>query len=182
MSELITDGYRQEQIRLHAATHGFAGKGDQWLPAVQAVIARYLPKSILDYGAGQGALAETLRARYETIDIREYDPAVTGKDAMPAPADLVVCTDVLEHIEPTCLSAVLDHLYALTQIALFVVIATRPSEKRLSDGRNAHLIIDNAAWWADQMRAHGFKGRTPPFNVTPSPLEWIAVLTPKPHN
>jgi 2-polyprenyl-3-methyl-5-hydroxy-6-metoxy-1,4-benzoquinol methylase len=175
--ELITDAYRQEQIRLHAASHGYAGNGDQWLPAVQAVIARYLPKSVLDYGAGQGALAGALRAHYQALDIREYDPAVEGKAAMPASADVVVCTDVLEHIEPNCLSGVLDHLHSLVQVALFVVIATRPSDKRLSDGRNAHLIIDNAAWWAEQLRAHGFTGRTPPFNVTPSPLEWIAVLT-----
>jgi hypothetical protein len=65
----------------------------------------------------------------------------------PEPHDLVVCSDVLEHIEPDCLGDVLRHLYDLTKKALFVDVACRPAKKVLADGRNAHLIQrDPSAW------------------------------------
>lgn len=92
-------------------------------------------RDILDYGRGKGTLAKSLPWR-----IQEYDPFVPGYDSDPQPADLVVCSDVLEHIEPQCVESVLEHLYALTNKALFVDVACRPAKKTLADGRNAHLI------------------------------------------
>ena len=82
-------------------------------------------------------------------NIREYDPAVPGKDAEPQPADLVICTDVLEHIEPDCLNDVLDHIRQVSLKYAFVNVSTRPAVKFLQDGRNAHLIIQPADWWRD---------------------------------
>ncbi len=76
-----------------------------------------------------------------------YDPAIEGLDDEPEPADLVVCGDVLEHIEPECLDAVLDDLKRCTVKAIFLTVATRPAKKTLSDGRNAHLIQQPAEWW-----------------------------------
>jgi hypothetical protein len=138
---LITEGYLDLNKELHA--HGRYGRwGDMWLEEVTALIARFNPATVLDYGCGQGALARGLGPL-----IAEYDPAVEGKDELPEPADLVICTDVLEHIEPECLDAVLDHLRAVTRAALFAVISTRPAVKTLSDGRNAHLIIQPWSWW-----------------------------------
>lgn len=174
--DLITESYRQEQTRLHGAEHRFAGKGEKWIVPVLNLVETYSASSVLDYGCGNGALAQSLRTKAPKLTVIEYDPAIRGKDKIPeSGADLVVCTDVLEHIEPTCLPRVLDHLRSLTQKALFVTIATRPSEKRLTDGRNAHLIIDNAAWWAEQLAKHGFLFvRSSP----PSPLEWVAEMAP----
>jgi hypothetical protein len=62
------------------------------------------------------------------------------------PSDLVACIDVLEHIEPQHLSDVLDDLARITQIGFFS-IHTGAAKKRLSDGRNAHLIQQPASWW-----------------------------------
>jgi hypothetical protein len=59
----------------------------------------------------------------------------------------VVCTDVLEHIEPELIDNVLDHLKDLTRKVAFLAIATRPARKNLADGRNAHLIIQPSSWW-----------------------------------
>jgi 2-polyprenyl-3-methyl-5-hydroxy-6-metoxy-1,4-benzoquinol methylase len=83
--------------------------------------------------------------------VREYDPAIAGKEASPAPADLVVCTDVLEHVEPELLDHVLDHLQGLARRLLFLVVATRSAKKTLEDGRNAHLIVEPDAWWRDTL-------------------------------
>jgi len=64
---------------------------------------------------------------------------------------LVFCGDVLEHVEPACLDAVLEDLRALTLERCVMVIATRPARKRYPDGRNFHLIIENHEWWLDKV-------------------------------
>jgi hypothetical protein len=64
---------------------------------------------------------------------------------------MVVCTDVLEHIEPENVDDVLDDLQALTRRVGFFVIATRPAKKILEDGRNAHLIQHGLDWWLPKL-------------------------------
>ena len=88
------------------------------------------------------------------FEVLEYDPAIEGKNKVPLPADLVVCTDVLEHIEPEYLDSVLVHLASLTQLASFFVVHTGPAQKELADGRNAHLTIENSEWWRRKIGAY----------------------------
>jgi hypothetical protein len=71
----------------------------------------------------------------------------------PFPAELVCCIDVLEHIEPDKIDAVLDHLKSLTQGIAFLSIDTGPAKKTLSDGRNAHLIQEGWLWWLPKIDA-----------------------------
>jgi hypothetical protein len=79
--------------------------------------------------------------------VQEYDPGIRGKDILPKPCDLVVCTDVMEHVEPKALMRVIDHIFRLTGYIAYIVVATRPANAVLPGGRNAHLIIENAEWW-----------------------------------
>jgi len=60
---------------------------------------------------------------------------------------MVVCIDVLEHIEPECIDSVLDHLKDLTERILFVTICMTSSSQWMDDGRNAHLIQEPKEWW-----------------------------------
>jgi hypothetical protein len=178
-SSLISVPYLETQRELHAAPRGYGGKGDKWADAVVAVATERECFSILDYGCGQGTLMRELRGRdLANRRLAEYDPAIPGKDGLPSFADLVVCTDVLEHIEPDRLSSVLAHLKSLARRAVFVVIATRPASKTLSDGRNAHLIIEDAAWWHATVEAAGFTVHEAPSSPSKKPSrEWVAVLT-----
>lgn len=178
---LITPRYRDEQRLLHAAPRGYGQRGDKWAPVVRSLLLAYHATSVLDYGCGQGALGRALNEGQGLPGCRisEYDPAITGKDALPLFADLVVCTDVLEHIEPDCLEAVLKHLRMLARKAVWVVVSTCETAKTLSDGRNAHLIIQTGEWWVAQCEAVGFR-------VLPAPelarkrldKEWTGVLLP----
>lgn len=181
-SDLITPAYLETQRVLHASPRGYGGKGDKWAPAVRLLVARYGATSVLDYGCGQGSLAAALRADpIPGVRISEYDPAIPAKAHRPSFADLVVCTDVLEHIEPTCLRAVLGHLGELARKAIFLVIATRPSNKTLTDGRNAHLILETETWWETVVREGTGCSRVlpgPPSPLTKPSREWVAVLTP----
>ncbi len=179
--DLISPAYRETQVALHAAPRGYGGKGYKWSVAVAELFGRFDAGSVLDYGCGQGTLIARLReSGLRGIRFSEYDPAITGKDTKPSFADLVVCTDVLEHIEPEKLDTVLRHLRTLARKALFVVIATRPSGKTLSDGRNAHLILESAEWWQARVTAAGFTVQPePPTSPLLKPSrEWVAVLKP----
>lgn len=142
---LISDSYRELNEKLHS-THRYGERGDKWAAKTRELITRYQPATLLDYGCGKGALKRAL-APDISADIHEYDPAVPEKSAAPAPADLVICTDVLEHVEPNCIEDVVAHLKSLTRTALFLVVSTRPAVKHLEDGRNAHLIIQPLEDW-----------------------------------
>lgn len=139
---LITKPYRIQNKVLHHKFPTFGASGHLYAPAVEQLMADIGSEDVLDYGCGKGTLRQALNK-----PIREYDPCVPVKSAHPDPADIVVCTDVMEHIEPDCLDEVLDHLQKLARKALYLTIATRPAHKILPDGRNAHLIIRPKAWW-----------------------------------
>jgi hypothetical protein len=118
---------------------------------------------LLDYGCGHNlSLMETLKP---TRDFRYqgYDPGVPEYAGDPIPADMVVCIDVLEHIEPECLDDVLDHLEALVERVLFATVHTGPAGKNLPDGRNAHLIQEPPEWWLpkfmERFELQGFNSR-----------------------
>ena len=103
-------------------------------------------RDILDYGCGKGLLAKRM-----PWPIKEYDPAIPGKSERPEPADMVICRDVLEHVEPECLDAVLaDLARCVKKIGLFS-ISTAPSWDVLSDGRNAHLLQRPWKWWKEHL-------------------------------
>ena len=140
---LISDEYRALNAELHRRNELYGTTGEHWAPALAQIAASYEAKSILDYGCGKGTLAPKLPG----FDVREYDPAVPGKDEPPQQADMVYCGDVLEHVEPECLNAVLNDLRRLTLKATMMIVATRPAEKTLADGRNAHLIVKPSRWW-----------------------------------
>lgn len=73
---------------------------------------------------------------------------------------MVVCIDVLEHIEPECLDDVLDHIRMLTRKMAFLTVATTAARKEYADGRNTHLIQKPYEWWLPKIwsrfRVHQF--------------------------
>jgi hypothetical protein len=143
----ITPGYLEQNRKLHeVGNYGLSGQ--RWAATVLNMCARIGSRDILDYGCGQRTLERELG-----FPIRNYDPCIPGLDDAPLPADIVACTDVLEHIEPECLDAVLDDLQRVTRKMGFFVIATRPAKKVLPDGRNAHLIQEHAQWWLPKIRS-----------------------------
>lgn len=149
---MITDEYRALNTELHASSPKYGTSGHRWAEVVMQLAADFKAYTVLDYGCGKSTLLKALPPLAERpIRFEQYDPCIPGLDEPPEPADLVVCTDVLEHIEPDCLEAVLDDLARLTIKAVFLEIATRPAVKTLADGRNAHLIVEQPAWWLPKL-------------------------------
>ena len=160
---LISDYYREQNRQLHKDLAGYGSKHRAHRFSRAREIAENVgASSILDYGCGKGISGEVLGARL-------YDPAIELLAELPDPADLVICWDVLEHIEPYYLDSVLSHIQSLAVKALYLVIATRPdSSKLLPDGRNPHLIVQPAEWWIDKIGAYW---DTFTFDIIPKPGE-----------
>jgi uncharacterized Rossmann fold enzyme len=92
--ELISDEMRELNARLHRDNLAYGVGGGKHAGTVLKLADSIKTTSVLDYASGKGYLAKAI-----PFPIWEYDPAIPGKQESPRPADLVVCTDVLEHVE-----------------------------------------------------------------------------------
>lgn len=150
---LISDEYRTLNAKQHERNDGYGVNGHRHLQTVLKLIEKHAAASVLDYGCGRAALAKHAK-RVSPVPFRCYDPAVPEYAQLPEPADLVVCTDVLEHVEPLYLVEVLMHIAGLATKAVFFEIACRPAKRVLDDGRNAHILLRDGDFWLDTVRSH----------------------------
>lgn len=139
---LITPDYKALQEKFHVDRPDYGISGQKHVDTVLGLARQLNTKDILDYGCGKASLQKGI-----PFPIQNYDPCMPEYATRPTAADIVVCTDVLEHIEHDCLSTVLADLHSLTRQLLFVNVACRPAAKFLPDGRNAHLIQETPNWW-----------------------------------
>ena len=139
---MLSPEYRAQLAQLHADKSDFGTSSAMYAGIVRKLIAEHKPRQLLDFGCGKMALKPFVDCVYIP-----YDPAIAGIDAKPAQADMVVCTDVLEHVEPEYLDSVLDELQRVTRSVGFFVVHTGPAMNHLPDGRNAHLIQEPPEWW-----------------------------------
>jgi hypothetical protein len=150
--ELISAEYLALNAKLHHDNLAYGVGGGKHAETVKKLVSVLAKQdgdrqvSVLDYGCGKSYLQKSL-----SFPIFEYDPAIEGKSDSPRPADLCVCTDVLEHIEPDKLLYVLDDLRRCTRRFGFIVVHTGPAQKVLADGRNAHLIQRGEHFWRKQL-------------------------------
>jgi 6-hydroxymethylpterin diphosphokinase MptE-like/Methyltransferase domain len=147
--ELISAEYRELNAKLHDERLDYGVGGGKHADIVIKLRDSVKATSVLDYGAGKGYLAKAL-----PFPIWEYDPAIPGKDISPRPADLVVCTDVLEHVEPDRLHFVLGDLARCVLQFGYFVIHTGAAKKFYADGRNTHLIQQGFDWWKGKLKKH----------------------------
>lgn len=144
--ELISQEYIELNQKLHRDNPGYGMGGAKHKDTVIKLSKELGTTSILDYGAGKMQLAKSL-----DFPIWSYDPAVSEISEAPKPADIVVCTDCLEHIEPDKLQFVLDDLkYCIKKVGYFV-ISTRQAAKTYSNGKNTHLIVKGKEWWSKKL-------------------------------
>lgn len=160
---LITDYAREIQRQEHISDIGqhrekevmYGAVGKLYAGHVSILAGKLVKKkgaaTLLDYGCGKRTLEQELPP-ITGLSVHAYDPCIDGLDETPEPADLVVCTDVLEHIEPECLDNVLNDLKRVTKELLFLSVSTRRAANTRSDGQNRHTIVEDHEWWRPKIR------------------------------
>lgn len=150
----ITEEYRALQTQLHEERDDYGVASIGHAPMIAQIIIGLGIESLLDYGAGKGrlgpALAQHLPPTLAGVRGQSYDPAVPKFNKEPDPADLVVCIDVMEHVEEGCVVPVLDHIKGLARKAAVFTISTVLAGKTLADGRNAHITLWQPEVWLSQ--------------------------------
>ena len=121
---LISPEYLAQITQKHATDPTYGTLGEHYLEFVVEAAHVVNAGSILDYGCGKGNLVTELQDNYDgALMIAGYDPAITEFALVPvAPFDLVTCINVLEHVEPACIDAVLAHIRSLTKLGVIFVI------------------------------------------------------------
>lgn len=109
---------------------------------IQSFIDSNKAETLLDYGCG--------KAKYhpEYWNIAKYDPGVEEYSTKPSGTfDIVICTDVMEHVEIEYVDQVLDEIFAYADKLVYICIGLHPATEILSDGRNAHVTLLPSAEW-----------------------------------
>jgi hypothetical protein len=150
---LISEEYLRLNAELHRSPAKYGHRGKNHLAAVVGLWEQFEIRSTLDYGCGKAKLRDAIRESTGR-QIACYDPAIPEFSELPKPADLVVCTDVLEHVEPDLIDNVLDHLQTLVKKVGFFVISLKLDEtKTLPDGTNPHRLVRSPKWWTEKLSA-----------------------------
>lgn len=113
--------------------------------------------SILDFGCGQAGCWFDYNL-YKLLQLKRfglYDPGVEKFSALPDVAyDMVICTDVLEHVPEHLLDTVLEQIFSRAKKIVFLSISTRLASKKLPNGDNAHATVKPIQWWLDKLKKY----------------------------
>lgn len=113
---------------------------------VAEIIKKRNPRSVLDYGCGWSDLVCYFWNDGKRI-VERFDPAIPRFKNFPQRQfDLILCTDVMEHIGIGDLDRTLTEMASLGNNVLFV-ISTVPAKTILPDGRNAHVTLLTESEW-----------------------------------
>lgn len=137
---------------IHRLQPGFGKTGLRLLPYIQSLIEDCQAKHLLDFGCGKGVLGKKLQSRGYAV--RLYDPFIPDYAEPPLNSfDMVLCTDVMEHIPVADLDEVLTTIRARSEKVVFVISLTF-ADQLLQDGSNAHCTIQSEDWWRAQLSKH----------------------------
>jgi len=131
---------------------GYGASGQEFSLQLQVCCLDLKPKTVLEYGCGQSKLHEIL-AQPGTEWIR-YDPAIPEHSTLTVDrADLVINTDVMEHIPEEDVDEVLAHIKSLSG-NVFFNISTRLANQTLPNGENAHCTVWSDEEWLHKIQNH----------------------------
>jgi len=150
---MLSEAYRKQLEELHRDPDARWGNDGKFhARRIQHMAEEVHAVTLLDFGCGRSSLTKTLKAIGSKLKMSDYDPGKPKKAKLPDHAfDMVTCTDVMEHVEPEYVEAVLAAIAQRTIKRAFFVIDCIPARKLLPDGRNAHLTVARPMWWVDQV-------------------------------
>jgi len=150
----------EEGIELHAQVHKNPSKfnGHSLLPHendIKNLIDELEIESVLDYGCGKalGWFGHKFHEKWNIPFPTLYDPGFEPFSEKPkGKYDLVICTDVMEHIPENSVEYVLNDIFNYATKAVYFEISKVPAVKKLPNGMNAHLTIKSEEWWQEKIK------------------------------
>jgi hypothetical protein len=149
MSNLY-DIYLEQAKEHHKNSQTWQGLAlKKFIPAINQIIKDKGIESILDYGCG--------KAKHHPLEWNaiKYDPAVPEYQNKPTGKfDLVISTDVLEHIPVDNLKDIIDEIFNYSKKWVFLSVCCRKANAILPNGYNAHATIESAKWWRELLKPY----------------------------
>lgn len=114
-------------------------------------------RTILDYGCGKAKFHKILFNNKKVpgspmgVVVIGYDPAVpTYAIKQNMDYDLVLCVDVMEHVQEDKIDEVLEDLFSSGKF-IFLTITCYEATQILLNGKNAHYTIKEPSWWLSKL-------------------------------
>ncbi len=150
MNHMQIDQYKE----IHKKHSGYGKGGNAHYYYIATIIYYQGYRGAIDFGCGKGGLADQLD-RQSGFTCDRYDPAIPGIDVLPDKRtyDVVVNTDVLEHIPEAELDSVLHVFRKLSENAIIIPHLSRAT-RILPNGENAHCTIKTPSEWASLFRQY----------------------------
>ena len=148
---------------LHKNHKHYTGKSIKTgLPHIVKLVEETKPRRILDYGCGKGQQYSVHKVHEAWGGLKPhcFDVGVPAFSEDPTGYfDGVICTDVMEHIDPADVDTILDDIFGFlrprddggTSFAFFFISCRAAKSKTLPDGRNVHLCIRDPDWWEKRL-------------------------------
>lgn len=155
VEEVVEDTDYLEQYKiLHEKNKDFGTSSVFLKEPIVDYIKEIGAKEILDYGCGKGLLSDVLSEEL-SVNCCKYDPCIEQYSKAPDNKifDLLINTDVLEHIPLDDLDNVLNHMSSLCRNA-FINISCRRAISILPNGHNAHCTVFPPRWWQKKLQEH----------------------------
>lgn len=115
-------------------------------------------KTMLDFGCGRGDAYRTPHKIYHQWgfsrqNVTLYDPAFKRDSGLPLGGfDLVICSDVLEHIPEEEVDGFIARLFGHANRSVWASVCCRPAKKTFPDGTNLHVTVKPFAWWDEKFQ------------------------------
>lgn len=152
---MISESYKKLLKEKVTACPNWGCTGHKCAHEALGVMAKMAALSAIDYGCGTGSLGASMKNLNKHIKVTNYDPARPEWDRHPnSPKDIVLCVDVMEHVEEEHVDAVIADIADLCRTGAYFVIDCRKAVHILPDGRNAHITIKPQHWWTRRLTEH----------------------------
>jgi len=138
------------------------------VPTLFNIIKENNCKTLLDYGCGKAipyskkecksiGLKKPVQELCNLDSFDLYDPAYPKYNKLSKKKyDIVVCTDVMEHIAEQDIDYVLKDILSHSKKAVFLNISCQPALKHFKEGKfkgqNVHISVFDGVWWSDKVK------------------------------
>jgi 2-polyprenyl-3-methyl-5-hydroxy-6-metoxy-1,4-benzoquinol methylase len=142
--------------------------------SIKALASSVGAETLLDFGCGRGdAYRSPFKIHHQLglprSAVTLYDPAFRPSSALPTGKyDLVICSDVLEHLVPEETDEFITRLFGYARKAVWASHCSRPAKKFFpGTDKNLHTCVQPHEWWEEKF-----------IRLRTGSVKWVLVETP----